>query len=121
MGINRVANVGIKRIDLSHGDWLEVKLELSVKDGRKIVQATEKGGDFVAVARILAWVHDWSLRDASDKPIRLNEAGIDSLGMRTLVEINKALDAHIDEVDAEQEKNGHSDPTSTDPISPSAS
>lgn len=112
-----VASADVRRLDLNGGDWIEVKRELSVGDSRRVMQAIPHGEDAVAVARILAWVTDWSMRDAKGKDLKFSEAGINALNMRVWREINDALDKYIPKADEDQEKNESSDPKTSTPTS----
>lgn len=120
MGRRRTASIDTVRVPLSEGDWLECKRELSVKDFRGVMDALTKGSAAASVARMLAWVHEWSLRDDRDKPIPVTEDGINALALKDFGEVNTALDAHIAAMDAEAEKNDQSDPPAPATTSPSA-
>jgi hypothetical protein len=107
MGKRRFASVETVRLDLSDGDWIEVKQELSYGERQKLMAAgfkrtgitddtrsVEVDWSVLNIADMTLWLIDWSFLDDAGKPVTVNEASIRALSMETAVEINAALDAH---------------------------
>ena len=109
---HRFASHQTTRLDLSEGDWLEVRDELSFGRQQKLAGAGVgglqgfDGGDLANVRmevdlaafeieRILAWVTEWSFRDATGRPVDLNRSAVENLTPETAEEIKAALDAHV--------------------------
>lgn len=116
MGTNRFASQQTTTIALSQDDWLEVRDELSFGRQQKLAGAGIgglqgfDGGDLANVtmdldvgafeiARIMAWVTDWSFRDAAGKRVELTRAAVENLLPETADEIRLALDAHVKAVE----------------------
>lgn len=116
----RTASLETVRLPLSDGDWIEVKKTLCVRDGRAIQRAILAMDGTVLLAKWIAWMADWSLRDREDKPLPLTADGIDALALSESAEIGKVLDAHIAAMDEEKEKNRTTgEKTGSSPISSS--
>lgn len=99
---NRQASLEIVRVPLSEGDWIDVKRELCVADGRKIMAARLAPDARVILARWLAWIQAWSFVNGSGEAIPLTADGIDALALDELTEVGKALDAHEEAMEAEK-------------------
>lgn len=113
----RFQNADVDRLPLSDGDWVEVKHRLSGGEAKRMSTAAFRdmqrpsapgeqprvGVDFAALslARTKAYLTDWSFRDAKDKPVKVTPESIEALDEETLKEIEDALDAHIEAVQAE--------------------
>jgi hypothetical protein len=119
MGKGHVATTHTTRVDLSDGDWIEVKDELSMADVRTLDQAAAGGGVALAIATAVAWIHAWSLCDASDRQMPVSEGTVSSLSTRTFDRLQTALLPHIQKARMGQEKNAPSDPPAPDQTSPS--
>lgn len=120
----RFQRTNTDRLALSNGDWIDVRHRLSGAERRKMSAsafstmkstgaAPEIGVDFavLGLSRTKAYVIDWSFVDENDKRVPVSDAAIDALDEETLDEIEKALDAHCERVDAESKA------TSGDPAS----
>lgn len=109
---NRFASSQTTRIELSDGDWLEVRDELSFGRQQKLAGAGIgglqgfDGGDLSGVRmeldmaafeieRVLAWVTEWSFRDGTGRPVELTRAAVENLNAETAEEIKAALDTHV--------------------------
>src|SRR6478735_688564 len=109
---NRFASQETTRIELSDGDWLEVRDELSLGRQQKLAGAGIgglqgfDGGDLASVRmeldlsafeiqRILAWVTEWSFRDGTGRPVALTREAVENLNAETAEEIKAALDEHV--------------------------
>jgi hypothetical protein len=115
------------RLDLPGGHWIEVKRELTVREERAVVgafiRATQKdaeGGEVLTHvnpeglgARVKAYLVDWSLRDAQDKPVKCTPAAIDALRADKFALIDAALDAYLTTRDAEKNVPGGTSPAAT--------
>jgi hypothetical protein len=106
------------RLDLTDGDWIEVKVELTAGETRDLYgrmrpyvvpgEPNQLIAKEVGIARLIAYVIDWSLRDRAGKPVPVNEKTIDGVDMDTFQEMLAAVDAHITRHDEHRlaEKNG---------------
>ena len=108
---NRFVLPEVVRLDLSDGDWIEVKKRLTNGERRRLNTAALSksvaiGGestnevdiDFAefGTARALAYLVDWSFRDAQGLRVEVTRSAYESLDEETSDEIDKALDAHIE-------------------------
>jgi len=119
------------RLTLSDGDWVEVKKRLSVGEERaafqqivgEVNQATgwrRPNVEMVGIAEMVAYIVDWSFRDANDKPVKVSVDAIKQLDPATFSEIEKALEVHVAAVEAQaqaskNEKDGENKPVATLP------
>jgi hypothetical protein len=101
------------RIHLSNGtDWIEVKAELNVEEEKKyrtsgfkrVSQGDAQNGDSpeiaidfaqMALARVEAYLTDWSDKKAIDTPAK-KRAAIGALAVEDFEEIDQAIQAHIE-------------------------
>ncbi len=98
------------RLDLSGGDWIEIKAALTNLEQRRMTtaglrQETTLTGmttgqvniDWVAaqMARQEAYLVEWSFRGEDDKPVAVSRVTIGALDPDTSAEIDAALDAYI--------------------------
>jgi len=105
----RFADGSAVRLELSEGDWVLVRRELSYGQQRRLAAAGLTGIDQAAggnerlrvdlaaydLERLCTWVIDWSLRDADGDHVVVSREAIESLHPDTAGEINRALDAHV--------------------------
>lgn len=118
MGRCRVVLPETARLDISDGDWLDVKKTLTYGDRQKMMGALVKelradgrmtpDLEMVGTSQILAYLVDWSLVDPRGKQIAIDTearklAAINSLDEDTVKEITAAIDAHIEAMEAEQD------------------
>ncbi len=109
----------VVRLHLSDGDWIEVKKRLTVGEERTAFQAVvgevnqatgwrKPNVEMVGIAEMVAYIVAWSFRDASDKPVAVTVNAIKQLDSASFSEIEKALEQHVQNVEAELEarKNG---------------
>jgi hypothetical protein len=109
----RFASGAQVRLELSDGDWVAVRAELTYGQQRRLASAglsgvpaalAEQGqGAPLAVdlaaydlERLATWLLDWSFRDADGDPVTVSREAIESLHPDTAAEIQLALDAHIE-------------------------
>lgn len=98
------------RLDLTDGDWVEVKEQITYGEQQRLSGAmlrtvrttagdNEVGVDFAryAVLKLQTWLTDWSFRDAADKPVALTPAAIENLDPETAEEIDAAINKHLAE------------------------
>lgn len=121
----------VVRLPLSDGDWIEVKKRLSVGEERQafqqIVGEIKSDGwrrpnlEMVGIAEMIAYLVDWSFRDARDKPVRVTIDAIRQLDLATFRELEAALTAHVTAMDAAEAdaKNGQSGEPGSATTSPS--
>lgn len=107
--LRRFVSPNTVRLDLSDGDWIEVKERLTYKEQQQLSGAMlrsiktvegdqEMGVDFAryAILRLKTWLLEWSFRDEHDKPVPLSPAAIENLDPDTAQEIGDALDKHLE-------------------------
>jgi hypothetical protein len=86
------------RLDFTEDEWIEVKRELTTGETRAMYAQMFTEGAFdprrVAVARILAYVVEWSLLDLAGRPAPLSLSAVDGLDAETFRELREAIDAH---------------------------
>lgn len=141
-----VTGLDTVKLDLSDGDFLIVKQELSFGEQSKLQHSsirsmrTTKGDlndetifdltmDAYELERFCAWIVDWSLCDAKGRvvdigsPHKKRQAMLD-LNTETATEIKDALDAHISALEeakkARQPRNGNATSGNVIELSPSA-
>lgn len=98
------------RLDLSDGDWVEIKEQINYGEAQRLSGAmlrtvktaagdNEVGVDFAryAVLKLQTWLVDWSFRDEADKPVPLSPAAIENLDPEAAEAINDAIDRHLAE------------------------
>jgi hypothetical protein len=123
----------IVRLDLSDGDWVDVKKRLTVGEERAAFQAIvgevnsttgwrRPNVEMVGVAEMVAYIVRWSFRDANDLPVAVTVDAIKQMDSESFAEIEKALEKHIAAVEAEltAAKNVQGGKTATAATSPSA-
>lgn len=103
---NRFVMPEVVRLDLSDGDWIEVKRRLNVAERRSITSRAAKGGvstdstrvfvdaNEMEFAKVEAWVLDWSFVGADEKPVKFSAEAVRALDPNTFAEIIDAIDAH---------------------------
>jgi hypothetical protein len=114
------ADLGTTNLPLSEGDWIEVKSRLNYYEQQRLANAslttvnvtaasraagqTKVDLDManMAIERIVTWVTDWSFVDANKKRLAVNRPNVEALDPDIADEINAALDAYIDEMEAKK-------------------
>ncbi len=124
MGRNRFVVQRKKRIDISDGDWIDVKEELNIGDQLDVegagMELSQRPGDNAAtykfakpgdsaVMRVAIWLADWSLCDALGDKVILSREAVRRLDEKTFDEIRKAIDEHIKEKEKAREKENEGD------------
>lgn len=106
-----------KRLPLSDGDWIDVKVELTAGETRDLFgrmrpyvtpgEPNQLIAKEVGIARLVAYIVGWSFADRSGKHVLVTSDTIDGVDMETFQEMLAAVDAHAAEQDQKRvaEKN----------------
>jgi hypothetical protein len=124
-------------LHITRGDWLLVKKHLTAGEQRQMFKRmlTAKDGTAVepisvGLSKMVAYLLDWSITDADDKPVVIRDqpdeviaSALDNLDVDSFREIRQAIEAHDEAMDAarEAEKNDQAGESTSSPISSSAS
>lgn len=113
MSRNRFVLPNTVRAELSDGDWVEIKERLTYGEQQRLAGGalTKMSGaageasidlDFERynLLRMETWLVDWSFVGANGKPVKISRAAIAALDTDTAAEIDAALTAHIEELEA---------------------
>lgn len=130
-----------QRLELAEGDWLLVRRHLTAGEERdaqaRVIKASSfKAGEkpeldleHLGIAQAVAYLIDWSITDADDKPIRIRDqsyafvaAALRAQTPESLREILEAVQAHDEAMVLERahEKKVRTGESVPDPISTSA-
>jgi hypothetical protein len=104
------------RLELSDGDWIEIKKELTYGEAQRVagsaLSRVHVGGKAEAsidleqetyqVLRLYTWLVDWSFAGKDGRRVRISKDAIGNLQSDTVAEIDAALTAHITAQDAEK-------------------
>lgn len=107
-GRGRFVSSGTVRIDLSEGDWIDIKRELTYGEEQHLASTGlvslketdngkgELGIDWGALnlAKIETWVIDWSFTNDDDKRMPVDKSTVRNLKADTAVEILTAIDKY---------------------------
>ena len=113
---DRFASGAAVRLEVSDGDWVLVRRELSYGQQRRLAASGLTGIDPAVtegqrlqvdlaaydLERLVVWVLDWSFRDADGEPVVVSREAVEALHPDTAAEINAVLDAHIEAQDAKK-------------------
>ena len=124
---NRFVEPETVRLELSDGDWIEVKKELTYGEEQRLtgaamtsmnvqsdadrVKAKTADGEGVrvnleneryAVLRFYTWIAEWSFTNKHGKHINVSRESISNLIASDAHEIDTALSAYIDSVEEER-------------------
>jgi hypothetical protein len=112
--VSRFVQPQVVRLELSDGDWLEIRRELTVGEQRAAMARTVKSmradgriePDLEAVGKseIAAYIIDWSFVDANDKRVPYSWAALDNLTADAYAEIETAVRGHISALEADRGK-----------------
>lgn len=104
MGRKRFISPDVVRLELSDGDWIEIKEELTFGESERLkamglsYNIATNGLDVdistFDVQKLAMWLVDWSFRGADDKPVTVTVAAIESLEPETAQEIEAAIEKH---------------------------
>ena len=110
----------VERLELSDGEWIEIKKRLTVAEERKLLTSGFKRGRSVRsenegtdvdfemdlsafdLKKVETYLLDWSLKDDNDKPVAVSYEAICALDPEAFDEIKGAIDKHTAAM--EQEK-----------------
>lgn len=86
------------------GDWIDVKRQLTVGEERQafasLVREVRADGRItpdltqIGKAETLAYLHDWSFTDASDKRVPVSEAALDALDRESFDAVVALVESH---------------------------
>jgi len=116
MGRNRFVVPETVRIDLSDGDWIEIKKKLNVGETRRMqlggIKMTGKAGqkemeiamdvEALSFAKVSVYLLDWSFEDANGKRLPLSQEAIEALDEPSYQEISEAIDKHTASMEEEK-------------------
>lgn len=122
-------------LNITRGDWLLVKKHLTAGEEQDMYASMIGQNGSVAPVKVgtstmIAYLMDWSITDADDKPIVIREkpeafvlSALRALDADDYKEIQRAIDDHVAAMDAEREKekNVRDGALGLSPGSPSAS
>ena len=108
---NRFVDPDTKRLDMSDGDWIEVKTRLSWGDTLLIQSSSVKGANFATdevsmdlrrskLTRFFVWLTDWSFTDGAGKRVKLTMDALEALEPDDAEEIDEVLTVHIEAIEA---------------------
>ena len=102
--LSRFVVPDVKRLDISDGDWIEIKKDLNTGDQKKLdacgmLPPVFTGGRVVTpidwevhdLERALIFLVAWSIRKADDKPAELTMESLKALEPETFEEINSKI------------------------------
>lgn len=116
---HRFADGSQVRLELSGGDWISVRAELSYGQQRRLATAAltgvpdalaeQGGGERLSVdwarfeiERLATWLLDWSFTDADGDHVVVSRQAIEALSPEAAAEVNAALDRHIEGLEAKK-------------------
>ena len=111
------------RLELSDGEWVEVKEELTYGEQQRLSNAAmtrfqdasaptpriELDFERYQIIRLKTWLTDWSAKGRDGKSIKITDESIRALRSDMAAEIDQALTAHIEALEAA--KNAPTPPT----------
>lgn len=116
---SRFASGAAVRLPLSEGDWVLVRAELTYGQQRRLAAAGVTGVpealaaqgqgqrlsmDLAAfdIERLCTWVMDWSFVDDDGVRVEVSREAIEALQPEAAAEIQTALDAHVEALEAKK-------------------
>lgn len=132
MGRHRFVKPNTVRLDVSGGDWIEVKRELNAGEHRRVFgrmvkemkagQSATLDPEQIGLTKLVEYIVAWSFEDDRGRSVDVSESAINNLDAETYRELQQLIDAHEDGIDAEIEarKNDQAGEKASSPISPSA-
>ena len=104
MGRLRFVQPKVTRLQLSDGDFVDIKHELTAGEEResfaRMTKSLEAGKvaqlnpEQVQLSTLVAYILGWSFTDKDGRPVEVSESAIRQLDPETFVEIHKAIEAH---------------------------
>ena len=109
MGKNRFVEPSTVRVDLSDGDWVEIKERLSYGEQRRLTGSgvtripdpttgkisLDLDLEKHSILRMQTWLADWSFADRNGRAVPISAAAIAALDGDTAQEIDTAISLHI--------------------------
>jgi len=132
MGRNRFVQPDTVRLDLSDGDYIDIKKELNAGENRRVFgrlvkdmragEAITLEPEQVGLTKIVEYLIGWSFTDGDGRSVDLSEGAINNLDQDTYREISDAIDSHEAKVISERlsRKNGKAGTLPSEAISVSA-
>ena len=129
----RFASGAAVKLPLTDGDWVLVRAELTYGQQRRLSAAGLSGvpdalvqqgqGEALSLdlaaydlERLCTWLMDWSFRDDDGDHVAVSRQTVEALHPDTAAEINAALDAHVEALEAKKAPPvGPSKPAATSP------
>jgi hypothetical protein len=123
----------VVRIPLGHGQWIDVKRELTYGETEEMYARMRKqfgqnempllDPTRIGRARMEAFLVAWSFTDANGKPVPVTESAFADLRPSVAREIREALESHEEDIQRVQdvEKNDRDGANVSSPTSPSVS
>ncbi len=99
------------RLDLSDGDWLDVKRELNHGEQQRLTsflnispdgQVSGGATDRYMIERKFMYINDWSFENEKGKRVPVTRQAIANLSQETADEIDEALNEHFERMQAEK-------------------
>ena len=109
MGKYRFADPDVVRLDISEGDWIEIRKEFSIADELRFSKAKSEG-DVIDILSSL--VIDWSLVDRDGKKMPCGQDTIPHLLPADALEIAAAITGYLSREKSEEEKKSRAQATS---------
>lgn len=127
MSRSEFVGADVERLDLSgEGRWVEVKREIGIRESKRIESALFGGirgvqeligrqdltgadiemrldGSQAFLLKLETYLVDWSFRDASDKPVKVNKSSIAALRPETAEEILAKLNEFLEVQERERQ------------------
>lgn len=117
MGICRFVYPERERLELSHGDWVEVKKRLGIGEQKKVengglrrVQGKDGNAEVIldfdeySFVRAEVYVLEWSFKNRDDKPVEVSPSAIRNLDPKSFFELDNAIMKHIEAQEAEKKQ-----------------
>jgi len=114
MARNRFVVPNTVRVELTDGDWVELKDRLTYGEQQRLASSaltrmTNSGGEDAGIEldfekhslmRMETWLVDWSFVGLNGKPVSITRAAIAALDPETAAEIDAAITKHVEEIEA---------------------
>jgi hypothetical protein len=115
------------RLPLTHDDWIDVKQRLTIGEAREATSSfvgtyrtdgsRTPNMDILGMGLVLAYLIEWSFRDAEDRPVGVSLDTLKQLDIDSYREIEDAINAHVAAVEREDEAREKKVPATIAPAS----
>lgn len=120
MSRNRFVDADTVKLDLTDGDWIEIKKELGVAERKRLEGSPMSGAHQQATAddpnavemsiswdkyfiiKLTTYIVDWSLVDKEGKRVKVSRAAIENLKDGDAEEMMTAINAHEEAMEEER-------------------